>query len=199
MTRIAAIVLAAGLSSRISQNKLLLDLSGCTVLQRTLNSILASDINNTIVVLGNQNKMIASTLADYKVKIIYNPDYSQGISTSIKKGIEHLLAVYPDTGAAAIFLGDMPFIKVLTINQLLAQYKRSNGLIVAPSCKGRRGHPVLFDQALFAELLKLNGDVGAKQILKEFNDSSSMVEVDDPGILIDLDTWEDYLKYNNLL
>lgn len=198
MPRVDAIVLAAGLSSRISKNKLMLDLSGRTVLQRTLETILASNIAGTVVVLGNQKEMLAETLAGYKVKTVYNPDYALGISSSIKQGITHLLSGYPETEAAAVFLGDMPFIKVSTINQILAEYNSSKGLVVAPSCGERRGHPVLFDRVLFARLLKLTGDVGAKKILKEYSDACHVVEVDDPGIHTDLDTWQDYLKHKPL-
>ncbi|SFG47248.1 molybdenum cofactor cytidylyltransferase [Desulfotomaculum arcticum] len=199
MLRIDAIVLAAGLSSRISQNKLMLDLSGRTVLQRTLESIMASNIAGIIVVLGNQKEMIIDTLANYNVKTVYNPDYTMGISSSLKKGIAHLLFLYPETRAAAIFLGDMPFIKVSTINQIIAKYSSSNGLIIAPSCEGQSGHPVLFDKALFDRLLKLTGDIGAKKILKEYSDATYMVEVDDTGIFTDLDTWQDYLKHKHLM
>jgi molybdenum cofactor cytidylyltransferase len=191
--KIEALVLAAGFSSRMPTNKMLLELAGRTVIQRTVDCVLASAVSGVHVVVGCKKELIKKELVNYNVNIIENSAYSEGMSTSIKAGVNHLMINGLPTDAIFIFLGDMPLIKSSTINYLLHVYKETGSQIVVPVYQGRQGHPVLFDKKLFNRLLKLTGDSGAKIIFQESCNDIYKVTVNDPAIHMDIDCWDDYL------
>ncbi|MBF7084715.1 nucleotidyltransferase family protein [Desulfallas sp. Bu1-1] len=194
MPRIEALVLAAGLSSRMQTNKMLLKLSGKTVIRHSLERVLASKVNSVTLVVGCRKEQLEQELKHYDLKIIENAAFARGMGTSIREGIRYLLHQPDEIDAVLICLGDMPLIKPGTIDRLLQVYSDTGCLIAAPFYQGRRGHPVLFDKKLFSKLAELSGDTGAKEILKECCAGICRVEVDDPGVLMDIDNWEDYLK-----
>jgi len=195
LPHVEALVLAAGLSSRMRKgNKLLLELSGRAVIEHVLESLLSSRVRGVTVVIGNQKEKIRPVLEKYDVKIVENPCFASGMSSSIRKGIESLPA---PAGAVIILPGDMPLIRLKTFNNVLDAYAGVSRRIVCPVYRGKRGHPVLFDKGFFPELLQLSGDVGARSILRKYSGNIVKVEVDDPGILADIDSWEDYLAANS--
>jgi len=120
------------------------------------------------------------------------------MSTSIKMGII-FLTLKSGIDAVLIFPGDMPFIKSSIINSILKMYKDTSCQMAVPVYQGRRGHPVLFDKKIFPELLKLKGDMGARSISGKHCKDFFKVEVGEPGILIDIDCWEDYLVAEKML
>ena len=153
-----------------------------------------SRLNEVIVVLGYKSEIIREYVEKYlnqskPIKIAYNPDFRRGLSTSLKTGLK---AINRDSKAAVFILADQPLIKIETINQLIEVHSSMDCLIVAPIYHGRRGNPVLVDRRLFEEILKLEGDVGARPLIKRYIDGVVYMATDDLGVLADIDTMEDY-------
>jgi molybdenum cofactor cytidylyltransferase len=184
---ISAIVLAAGKSERMGRPKALLDLGGKTFLDNILDSISVSPIAEVFVVVGHHREVIEERLT--RAAIIYNPDYEQGMVTSFQAGIR---ALSPTSEGAMLFLVDHPVVEPALIRLLIEQGARDR--IVVPEFKGRRGHPVLFGRESLDEILELLPSQGANAVLRRRPDRVIQVAVDFPGILIDVDTPEDYQK-----
>jgi len=197
LLRVDALVLAAGQSSRMPSNKMLLKLAGKSVIQHTIDNILSSRLENVKVVIGNQKDEIKSQLNNYQIDFVENDNYFLGMSTSIKAGIDHLMQNEGMPDAVMVFLGDMPFIKPETINQILVAYNKGKNELVAPVYDGRRGHPVLFGEQCFNILRGLSGDSGAKSIFNNPSLNKVKIKVNDPAIHIDIDCWDDYLAARN--
>jgi len=198
LLRIDALVLAAGLSSRMPSNKMLLGLSGKTIIQHTVENILSSEIKSVKVIIGNQKEEIKSQLNNYQIDLVENDNYYLGMSTSIKAGINYLMQNEGMPDAVMVFLGDMPFIKPQTINQILVAYNKIKNDLVVPVYNGRRGHPVLFGKQCFSILLGLSGDSGARSFFSNPLLDKVKIKVDDPAIHIDIDCWDDYLTVKNM-
>ena len=182
--KVAGIILAAGGSTRMGgQNKLLQMVDGTSLVQKVVGSALNSNIESVYVILGYQAALIRQCISNKSVNWVENSDWSRGMASSIKSGIEALNTNYD---GAMILLGDMPFIEPITINQLLALYQKKK--IVVPVKNGRQGNPVLFSSAFFADLKLLGGDKGAKPIIKKNPDSVIIANVLTDTIFHDLDT-----------
>lgn len=186
-------ILAAGLSSRMEENKMLLKLEEKTIIEHTLTKAVKANVDRVTVVLGNMREQLTEVLRPYQVSIVENPDYAGGMGTSLGKGIGGFIN-RSDIDAVIIMLGDMPFVQTATINRLVAVYARTGSEIVAPVYQGQRGNPVLLDKRLFPLLLELAGDQGAREIIKQFSALVFLVAVDDPGVLLDIDTRDDWRK-----
>ncbi|NLB51526.1 MAG: nucleotidyltransferase family protein [Syntrophomonadaceae bacterium] len=193
MIRIEGLVLAAGLSSRMGTNKMLIKVNGSVIIEKTIAVLMESPISNITIVLGNCSNEIMKALEYYPVNFIYNPDYESGMSSSIKCGIKWA-AEQSDIEAVLVILGDMPFIKNDTISFLIEEYKKNNSAIIVPRYKGRNGHPVLFSREMFQYILTIKGDNGAREVINNFSDQVLFLDVDDPGITIDLDTKQDIVN-----
>jgi len=192
---IGAVVLAGGTSTRLGTPKQLLPYRNAILLAAVVQTLITSRVDRTVVVLGHRAEEIREKLRHFPVSFVYNPDYAQGQSTSIKAGLTGL----GHTATAALFaLGDQPLLQTATIDQMIASYRLSGKYITAPFYQGQRGNPVLFDQKMFPALLALSGDTGARQIIERCRRQVARVEVDDPGILFDIDTWEDYRRLTGL-
>ncbi|SVA41166.1 uncharacterized protein METZ01_LOCUS94020 [marine metagenome] len=182
--KVAGIILAAGGSTRMGgQNKLLQMVDGTSLVQKVVRSALNSNIESVYVILGYQAALIRQCISNKSVNWVENSDWSRGMASSIKSGIEALNTNYD---GAMILLGDMPFIEPIMINQLLALYQKKK--IVVPVKDGRQGNPVLFSSAFFADLKLLGGDKGAKPIIKKNPDSVIIANVLTDTIFHDLDT-----------
>ena len=186
--RIAAIVLAAGKSSRMGRNKLLIELDGKTLVEHAVDAALASQAAPVIVVLGHQGHEIAARLAGRNIVMVENPDYAEGLSTSLKRG----LAALPETvEGAVICLADMPGIGRQLIDRLIAGFNPVEGReIILPMRQGKRGNPVLWSRRFFPELQAVAGDTGAKHVIGAYPEHVVEIEAPDDGVLIDLDTPE---------
>ncbi len=186
--RVAALVLAAGLSRRMApQNKLLAMMpNGQRMIQATAHRILGSSANPVIVVSGHQDRQIREALADCKVRFVHAPDYAEGVAASLRTGIA---ALSSSIGAVMVCLGDMPLVESATMDRIIAAYDPSEGReIIIPCFDGQRGNPVLWGQRFFPELLALSGDTGARQILHKYMEYVSEVGVDSDSVLRDFDT-----------
>jgi molybdenum cofactor cytidylyltransferase len=189
---VGAILLAAGTSSRMGQAKQLLPLGSSTVLAQTLEHARAAGVAEVVLVLGSSadsiRHQLPQTLLD-GVKVVVNHSYEQGMASSLRSGLS---ALDPQTAAALILLGDQPFTLPQTLHRILQAYRDSGAQIVIPTHQGTRGNPVLLDRSLFSEAMALEGDVGCRAIFKNHLGGIVNVEVEDIGVLLDLDNREDY-------
>jgi len=200
----AAIILAAGSSSRMGggKHKLMLPLDGRPVLARVIDATLASQARPIIVVIGHQSAQVRLQIEHYTaykdVAIIENDQYLQGMSTSLHKGIQIILAngykndLLRNVDSTLILLGDQPLITPQIINELITAYRTAGKRIVAPLYKGKRGNPVLFDKSLFRELIEVTGDEGGRTVLERHRDEVELIEMGDTQANFDVDTWEAY-------
>jgi molybdenum cofactor cytidylyltransferase len=188
---VSAIVLAAGMSRRMGTPKQLLRIDGKTVLEHTLKNVRASNVNEIVLVLGHAAETVEKEISTERLKIVRNPDYQQGMGTSLRTG---LAAVDAEASAALIVLADQPFVRPETLNKLIACHQESKPQIIIPLYKGFRGNPVLLDRSVFPELKELSGDVGCRAIFGSHTENIHKLAVDDMGILLDIDSPEEYQK-----
>lgn len=191
MTRISAILLAAGESKRMGTNKLSLPWRRKTVLEHCLRVLLSSEVGEVWVVLNRQTWELGKRLRMPRVKLVRNPRSQEGMSTSIRKGIQ---AMGQKSRAVLIALGDHPLLKANTVNALIRTYVEKKGTIIVPVFRGKRGHPVLFDRRYMKELLKLKKDVGARTLLERHREEVYEVHSKSEGVVVDIDTWEEYRR-----
>ncbi len=187
---IAAIVLAAGLSSRMApQNKLLLpDRGGKPMVARVVDSALSSAARPVLVVIGHQEDAVRDALAGRPVTYVRAADYAEGLAASLKAGIA---ALPPNAAAAVVCLGDMPLVVGRIIDRLIEAYDPDEGRpIVVPTHHGKQGNPVLWDRRFFPEILALSGDVGARFLLARHAEAVAEVEIETDAVLRDFDTVE---------
>jgi molybdenum cofactor cytidylyltransferase len=188
MKKISAIILAAGVSSRMGKLKQITEIKGKIMIEIILEKVKAQPFYEIILVLGYKHELIQKSLKTRVDKVVINNEYEKGISTSIKSGV---LSISDDSEAFAIFLADQPFIKGETIKKIIEEFNKRECLILAPLYNNEIGHPVIFHRKLIPEIMKLTGDVGAKTIIKKFKENAYFLEVDDEGVFIDIDTPED--------
>jgi molybdenum cofactor cytidylyltransferase len=184
--KVAAIVLAAGRSVRFGEaNKLLAEIGGKPMVARAAALALASRARPVIVVTGFEAERVATALKDLGVEIAHNPDFAQGIGTSLRAGLR---AVPRASDGALILLGDMPRVDASVLDALLAAFA-ANGAesICVPVHAGRRGNPVLWARAYFPEMMRLSGDRGAKQLMRLHPGKIVEVEVGTDSIFEDVD------------
>lgn len=182
---IAAVVLAAGKSSRMGHFKLLADVGGEPMLARVVRAALASQARPVIVVVGNEAAAVERALAGLDVRFVHNADYAAGMSTSVRAGIA---AVPQDCAGVLVLLGDMPEVGGGDLDRLIAA--AAPGRIVVPVHGGVRGNPVLWPRSTFARMQALTGDVGAKRLLQDLAADVVEVALGTSGILEDVDTPE---------
>jgi len=190
--RVTAVVLAAGESSRMGRNKLLLPWGETTVLARTLANVEASVAHDLVVVTGHERERIVPLAAMAGVATVHNHDYAQGMLSSVQVAVRALPAA---SEAILVVLGDQPMVAPASINRLLTAYAGSAAGLVAPVYNGRRGNPVLIDRRYFDELLALPPDDAPRALLGRHANDLLAVPVDDEAILYDLDRPEDYDRW----
>lgn len=193
---ISAIVLAAGESTRLAPCKQLLEFDNEPMVGHVVGNVLDSRVDEIIVVLGYRAEEVAKVIPKDGVKIIINPDFEEGMSTSLRAGLEE---VSQSSGAVLVVLADQPLVKNNVFNKMIKKYKETDASIVAPVYKGVRGNPVLFDLSLKPEMMEIQGDVGARGILKKYEGEVQRVEVDSPGVILDVNTEEDFQKVKKFL
>jgi molybdenum cofactor cytidylyltransferase len=187
--RIAAVILAAGRSTRMGgPNKLLAEIGGRPLVRIAAEQALASRARPVIVVTGHQHDKVEAALEGLDVQRVHNPDFADGLSTSVKAG---LAAVPEDVDGAIVCLGDMPQVTASLIDKLLAAFDPERGaLVVVPSIDGQRGNPVIWARRFFPELMALDGDIGARQLIGRYPEAVAEVPLTDSAALIDVDTPE---------
>ncbi len=188
--KLAAVVPAAGLSSRMGTFKPLLRLDNISLIEHTVKNLEIAGVDEIIVVTGFQKEAVIRALAGCRVTMVYNPDFELGMYSSIQKGIENI-----SPGCSGFFLlpGDCPLVKPGTIIQLISQFDiKSNFKIIYPLCHGKRGHPPLISTALASEILNSAPEGGLRTLLKTKENIAINLPVSDSGILLDADTPDDY-------
>jgi molybdenum cofactor cytidylyltransferase len=193
-TRVAAIVLAAGMSRRMGTPKQLLQLGGKTLLQRTLDNVRGSAVDEIVLVLGSAADEVRRQLGPDGMRVVVNPDFQQGMGTSLRTG---LAALSESMLGAFIVLADQPFVRSSTLDRMIAYRQKCASQILIPLYKGFRGNPVLLDRSVFSELMSLTGDIGCRAIFGSHTESIHKLPVDDAGILLDIDSAEDWERINS--
>jgi xanthine dehydrogenase accessory factor len=193
---VAAILLAAGISSRMGEPKPLVQLAGRPLLVHALEALRHSDVSEIVVVLGAEADRVRREIALDGTRTIVNPDYAEGMSTSIRAGVR---AAAPEGEAFLIVLGDQPLVSVATINALVARSEATGARILVPTYCGVRGNPVLLHRSLSKDIDTIHGDVGCRDVVNGHADEIVEVSVDDPGILIDVDTPEEVRRVEMVL
>lgn len=186
---VAAVVLAAGQSSRMAPRHKLLepDGSGVPMVARVVDHVLASRARPVLVVTGHRAAEVAAVLQGRDVTLVHAADYADGLSASLRAG---LAALPPSAAAALVVLGDMPLVTGAAMNHLIDTYDAVEGrLIVVPTHDGRPGNPVLWDKRYHPAMMALAGDSGARALLRQHGDAVAEVELDD-SVLRDFDTLE---------
>jgi molybdenum cofactor cytidylyltransferase len=183
---IAAVVLAAGQSRRMGgRNKLLEPIGGEAMVARVVRRVLESQCDRVVVVVGHEASRVRDCLRAFKVEIVENPDFAAGMSGSLRRGLE---ALGDDVDAALVCLGDMPWVAGADIDRLIAAFSPGDGrAICAAAHRGQRGNPVLWGRQYFAAMRGLGGDAGARELLARFADAVCEVEIDNEGVLRDVD------------
>ena len=187
--RIAAILLAAGRSTRMGgPNKLLAEIGGRPLVRITAEQALASRARPVIVVTGHQRDKVEAALKGLDVRTVHNPNFAEGLSTSVKTG----LAAVPETADGAIVcLADMPQVTAPLIDKLVGAFDPERGaLVVIPTIDGKRGNPVVWARRFFPELMGLDGDVGARHLIGRYPEAVAEVALTDTAALVDVDTPE---------
>jgi molybdenum cofactor cytidylyltransferase len=172
----------------MGENKLLADVDREAMILRTVKAVLASAARPVLVVTGHQQDAIAKALAALDVRLIHNPHYAEGLSTSLRVGLSAL----PDNADAAIIsLGDMPNVSAGQIDRLIAAFNPTEGrAICVPTHHGKRGNPVLWGAEFFPEMMTVGGDAGAKHLIGDYGDAVCEVEMENDAVLTDIDTPE---------
>lgn len=184
-TMVSAILLAAGEAKRMGKLKQLMPLGNTTMVEQTIDNLLSSGVSEVIVVLGHRAEEIMKRIATSPVKMAVNPNYQQGMGTSIASGLKFI-----DSRAQAVMLalGDQPFVDSQTINRLIEEFESHDKGIAIPTYQGRRGHPLIFSIKYKAQLSGLKSDIGGREIIKQYPEDILEVAVECEGIVLDIDT-----------
>lgn len=186
---ISGILLAAGLSTRMGEPKQLLPFGESTIIETVVDSMLGAKFDEVIVVLGHCGSQIQKQLSERPVKIVFNPDYREGMLTSAQVGIQALKA----SDAFGLMLVDQPFITSALIDQVVDAYVRRDTGIALPSYNYKRGHPVIFHRRYADDILALGAESGGvRTLFKRYADDIHYVTVDTDRVLRDIDYREDY-------
>ena len=193
--RVGAVILAAGVSSRMGEAKQLLRLGRQTLLEHTLENVRGAGLDEIVLVLGFAAEAINAKFATEDLKVVINQTYREGMASSLRVGLAALSA---EINGALIVLADQPFVRSETFDRIIGQYRQSAARIVIPVYQGSRGNPVLLDRSVFPEAMALKGDVGCRAIFDNHLEAIIKIPVEDPGILLDIDSEEDFQKMRGL-
>jgi molybdenum cofactor cytidylyltransferase len=188
---IAAIVLAAGQSSRMGAHKLLLPLGDSAVIAHVADAALASRLRPVVVVLGHGADDVRQALPLRDVHLVANPHFAEGLSTSLRAGLD---ALPVSVTGVVIALGDQPGVTPTHFDALAAHAAETGALIIVSTYAGRRGNPVYFARTLFDELRAVAGDNGGREIIARHPELVRTLPVADTGTGDDLDTPDDYKR-----
>ena len=186
---ISAILLAAGQSKRMNgENKLVKKIQGIPLIKHSVKNILASSIDELIVVVGHQKEIIEQLIdKNEKIKFVFNKNFESGMASSIKMGLNHLSE---KTETFFICLGDMPLVNHNIYNQLIKS--KGNKKIIVPTYKKQQGNPVLFDKSMKEKVIDVSGDVGAKKIFELNKDKILNLEINNQSITKSFNTQDDF-------
>lgn len=185
--RLGVLIMAAGQSRRMgTTNKLLVEVDGKAMVRRAAEAALGSGADRVVVVLGHEADAVRAALSGLPVQFVENPDYAEGMSTSVAAGVA---AFPPDVDGVVVCLGDMPRISAEHLDRLMAAFDPVEGrLICVPTHRGKRGNPVLWASQFFPEICALKGDVGARHLIGDHAEHVCEVPMPDDGVLLDVDS-----------
>ena len=200
---VSAVLLAAGMSTRMGQNKLLLNFREKPLIVHAVDTLLASDIDEVIVVLGHEIEKVRDQLersiglankaaSGKPLRLTQNPDYQNGLSTSVRTGVE---AVSRQANGIMIYLADQPLLEPEDVNRIVAGFaaaKEVNKSIVVPFFRGERGNPVILDASLRDSILGIVGDVGCKGVIKRYPEKVYAIEMENDHVVRDVDDIQAY-------
>ena len=186
---VTCVVLAGGSSTRMGgSNKLLERVDDVPMVETVVRAALASRADEVLVVTGDDRERVAACLSGLPVRLVWNPEHIQGLSTSLRAGVS---ALESGTRAVVVCLGDMPLVRPGHIDALIRAFLTDpDGSIFVPTWQGGRGNPVLWTVDLLPDIGTLTGDVGVKALMDRHPTEVREVPVDEPGILTDVDTPE---------
>jgi molybdenum cofactor cytidylyltransferase len=184
--RVAAILLAAGKSRRMGSCKQLLPLGGVTVIGRCLDNLITGGAGEVVVVVSEENYEVADAVRAYPVRIVVNQESDGDMASSVRAGCDALPA---EISGVIVALCDYPLVSTATVSRLIAEHTDFPGSIIIPCHGGRRGHPLLFPRSTLNEL---TSGLILRDLVKRNPERLRCLDVDDPGVLIDMDTPEDY-------
>ena len=190
---IVAVVLSAGASSRMGRPKALLPMDGVPFIERIVRALEHAEVDRTLVVLGHNAEAMREAIAYLGVDTVVNPDYARGQLSSLHTAIRALDG--KPVEAILVHLVDHPFIESRLVDRMIERFRAEGKLIVVPRFNGRRGHPVLFSSKLFPEFLAASLDTGAKPVVRGHPEETLELDTDEAGILVDIDTPEEYRKH----
>lgn len=190
--RVTAVVLAAGLGRRMrGPNKLLLPWRGMSIVRRVVSEVVASHCDRVVVVLGFEADRVRRELDGLPVKFVVNDEFEQGMGTSVRAGA----VAVEDSSAVVVCLGDMPLVEASVINALIDAYDQGAGIKACqPVYEGQRGNPVLWGADSLGDLRQLEGDEGARKLLRGLGNALVLVPVPHQGVVLDADTPDDLLR-----
>ena len=189
---ITAVILAAGESRRMGRPKMLLPWGQTSVLGQVVSNFRSAGVEDLLVVTGGARAQVEA-LTGGVARTVFNPDYTRGeMLSSVQCGLRNLP---PDCEASLIALGDQPFVKTSSVRKVINAYAVNRTTLVAPSYQRRRGHPWLVTAQHWPEIIGMRTPLTLRDFLINHQDEILYVNVDDPGILMDLDTPDDYAKY----
>jgi molybdenum cofactor cytidylyltransferase len=188
---ISAILLAAGESRRMGEFKQLLPFGGKTFVECCVDNLLASRVDEVVVVTGHRHQDVRNAIGLLPVRVVHNVEYEFGMSASIKCGVQ---ALPPETRACLIALVDQPQIGPDIINQVIDAYLSLAPLIVVPNYNGRNGHPIVLDLSLREEIMGIDANEGLRRVVHAHPDRLARIEVASDSVVLDCDLPEDYRR-----
>ena len=190
---ISLVILAAGKSTRMKENKLLLRINGETLVEHVVKTAKRSSVDEVIVVLGYEAEKIKEQLAKLDCKLVVNEDYAEGQSSSVKAGLS---AVSRDAKGVVILPADVALIDPQPIKRVVEEYRKSRNKIVIASYQQQSGHPILIDRTLFPEVAGIDeNSFGLKAVINRHRTEIKYVEAGTENVLIDIDTREEFDRY----
>jgi molybdenum cofactor cytidylyltransferase len=194
---IVAVILSAGESSRMGQPKALLPVDGIRFIEKITRALQATKVEKIVVVLGHNARDMREKIADLPVTILVNENYNHGQLSSLLVAIRGLESRNPggEIEGILVHLVDHPYLSASLVDLMIDRFRESKKLIVVPRYQGRRGHPVILSRALFPELLKTPLDQGAKAVVHAHRAETLEIDTEDEGVIVDIDTPEEYKKH----
>jgi len=191
---VAGVVLAAGTSSRLGRNKLLVELGGEPVVRRTVRNAIDGGLAPVLVVLGFEAERVGGALAGLECQPVDNPDYGVGVNRSLQTG---LAAVPPEAVAAVVLLADMPLVTGAMIAAVVGAYRASDAPLVISQYGGAQAPPTLYDRSLFGEFREREGEGAGKRVVERHRHQAASIAFP-PETLADLDLPDDYQRLHSL-
>jgi len=196
----AGIILAGGSSTRFGRPKQLLKLKGKYLLEYVLNAALESELNHVVLVLGHEHQNILQTLeactTHERLQVVINHRYLEGQSRSLQAGLLKIRQTFP---AVMFLLGDQPMLDSNTIDHMLDRFRYSGKDICVPVCNGQQRNPTIFNRVLYDQLMAIEGDIGARDIIRANPGRVLYIEMNDPLCFFDIDSQKDLVNFQLLL